>query len=932
MSTSSTPQVTPNATPTPAPSPRFAVEGGFVTFNGRKFEVMQGDQVVSNQEALLKIVKIMNDHADLEEIKKCIPSDKDGDEAKKQALTGVKITIDKEKISILGDKKKEDQSIEKINEAVTKSLEQVAETHGTRPKSLESRFTKLTNRISKHAQLVGQLKAEFHAKNYTKQAVCEAVGRILDEPPRRMDQVGSWQENTLAHCLQMYGNESLRSALIEARNTYIAIPSQDNESHGKCEKMLRRFIMENMIRSPKESAIRVAKDPKTSPPLRAIQKFCKEVEVDTNGNVIKGENQAISSTEDKNLNPREKANSNLGAVVVAGSDNSTECVVTRSGRSNSPRRLREAIIHAALEQLETGKLDRFVEKDDGSLEFTHHITSYLDPSDIKSLTALPKKVKNFIKGEEKNTEDEKEYLTGILQARDEFKEETITVKKDDKEYKITLKKPVVSNELFSSTVRGVHLFNTRLAEMGNAARDRIDFVSNIELFNRAFPEPIAADSLLAQCGNALSFVVLPNGAIDTSQVSQADLVSSRSDTSKAFSSKEMAEYKEALARLYLEKYTDENCSDDVKNKIRALFALTFRKDIIDFAPGFDSGNEDISYSKPPALHEELHAADLEIFRNFLDRELKISSGKQCKSGTDRTGVGVALAVAQHEYKKIYEEDFFPPGVSDEKDVAKKKEEDLKRVQFKILFRKALIDLGLSMTVETKGYSGLKLIDGLIIFGGKGNPVPLKYLLNQDDIDVINKNDVLRTKYEANFGSGLERDATLSEEDLRARGLKQYQGKFTDSYLYGSKSSGVKDKDRIPNTEFKDQALLSVCKELEKIFTDGGKSWAWSADLENKTRTLFDDNLNLKVHINQLGFSRDSSQREKQRNAIKAKIDGLSRRVQDDETAKMQIYILKQILWLEEQRMRSKNLINNLPADPEGDEGQELSSVVLNQVE
>jgi len=294
---------------------------------------------------------------------------------------------------------------------------------------------------------------------------------------------------------------------------------------------------------------------------------------------------------------------------------------------------------------------------------------------------------------------------------------------------VVLKKPILANQLFSGTAKG------KLGiELGQEASDRVNFAANQQLFSEFVKQnkskmpdgsldelykaarmlSVKMDSYIPKTDESLYLVT--RGVIDFSGIPLEKL----SDTNSIalFESDEFKAYQKEVIKVLL---TQLKGAEGVKeqNEIKSMIYLLLGKEVdlskeVDLNGAipikqFQETLERPDYSFDLSKSERANIVHLEIYRNNVLEALNLSSGKQCKSGTDRTGVGIALALAQADYKKKNGVPFMPGKVISD--------------DFKKIFKNYLLEFGLSMTPETKGVFGLKI---------GGNPT-LDVLLSEKDI-------------------------------------------------------------------------------------------------------------------------------------------------------------------------------------------------------
>lgn len=429
---------------------------------------------------------------------------------------------------------------------------------------------------------------------------------------------------------------------------------------------------------------------------------------------------------------------------------------------------------------------------------------------------------------------------------------------------IILKRPIICNQLLSTTVRGVGTERIQLSSMGQEHSDEINFIANHQLFERyvaQHPElnrtrPSAPSlELEAKIQKELGIEEeLPkfNGFLDLGKLSTSRLL----ETSAIFRSPQMANYKRYIGEFLVEAMRQ----NEQDLALRGLFALFFRTD----PQNLDSKGE-------------LHAADLEIWRDITLRSLNLSSCKQCKSGTDRTAIGVALASAQEMFRQKFAKPYIPDDMRPEE-----------LLWFKKLFREALKELGVSMVTETKGYSGLKWGGGVPFMGGISNPVAYKYLYLTEDIKGLKSHGIDVTRETPDVEN-------LTYEDLFAKGKKQYRGKLIDPRAIHGKSDTAHAK-AVKNLQKKlpEQQRREAAKNMEDfLIIELGLS-----GLQGKQ--LFNDQLQLALHVRNLRL--DVAKLK----VIDTKTQGLQAK---DRTPQenLQLYMLHQIKTLWNKRQESKKI-------------------------
>lgn len=501
----------------------------------------------------------------------------------------------------------------------------------------------------------------------------------------------------------------------------------------------------------------------------------------------------------KRNNEIEKHVPNLGKVIQQTqneqNEQQTNIPTFRSGKTDTLERLQELTLFSCLEQLKVSDPKGFHRNQEGKLEFEQLITSHLDSSRLKSVLTRT----------QGSGDDEARYLRELLAACDAWPSEgyTITVNLGGHDEDILLKKPRIANQIFGVTIQGVEKFGVSI-DLGKETQDRLNFVSNGQLFQDYVRQgmadkKISADTLQdiktaaeklvpflpTDLSYAVSELVDNEGMIDFSKVSLAKLLDDTELTTKS----EYKAYQLAVAKFLDTQIT--TLADDAAN----VYRLLFKRD-----PPVDRGTIiDKSFSIVPKPEEELHVADMEIYRNLLCKSLNLSQSKQCQSGTDRTIISVALATAQTRFQAKYGFDFLPH---------KHMEEAEYRLAFKKFFREVIQEFGISMTAETKGYSGINWGGGV-----HGNPVAYKYLFNESDIRDAKLHKIPIADHPD------VRDVTPA--DYRNKGKAQYKGTLRkkDEFYGGSKKDTAKEIKQKRNELFADTPRIrTTIEDVAKLLS------------------------------------------------------------------------------------------------------------------
>lgn len=429
---------------------------------------------------------------------------------------------------------------------------------------------------------------------------------------------------------------------------------------------------------------------------------------------------------------------NLGAIHGPGGN----CVMMRSGRTNSKDRMLESVVHACLEQMNSQSPQGIVKAPDGSLEFTHVITSYINP-----------------------LEDNKKsvFLSNMMQAVDEWPQDGFRMTVQSK--KIILRQPIFQNQMFSTVLDSMKItdFDTVTSQDRSA---HLSFNGNQRLLSLYIAQNniIPSQQLLEASKNLDRLLVEKfdkkaetyleaNGLIDWGRVSIESIFSLQADF---FNNDLMKQYQKEIANFL------------VKERGRgimpkALFALLFRREM--------PATIDADFVMKPQHGYELHVADVDMYRNIVCTKLNLSQGKQCKHGLDRTGTGIAFAIAQDRFYHEKGQLFLPVTYQ----VTKGSKEHCDLIQFKRYFREALLYFAAPVGVESRGRSGVTSIKD-------DNPSVKKYLICKEDLG---------------FGSPavtmeeVEVDG-LSYDDVAALGERQYKGILNEAYAYSIAGQHIKE--------------------------------------------------------------------------------------------------------------------------------------------
>ena len=362
---------------------------------------------------------------------------------------------------------------------------------------------------------------------------------------------GTKGEKTIIDPLYEPGNEMLRIALFATRHAVEKTVEDGNRKVSKneikaCRNQLKFFILNNLVRSPQVLQTEGG---------NYLQRFNRGQGILKDPLVLTSKNMEQYFVADKGWSSEADKSSkcefkdqctNLGAIHVRSQNGPEEvsmCVVTRSGRSNSPERLKECVLNACLQQLQSTEPKGFEYKN-GVCEFQHVITTYLDQSVFKG--------------------QEPKYLNEILKAQDTWPGDGIKVIVEGKE--ITLKKPIVMNQPFSAVLKGVSVKGHELIDLGVEEAFHAGFIGNQQLARRVITTPSAAMKSASDALNTLLHKCIkptpeggfmgPDGMVDFAKVSAYNLMNPRFTKANFYKSKEFQDYQKAVSveigRLYNE--------------------------------------------------------------------------------------------------------------------------------------------------------------------------------------------------------------------------------------------------------------------------------------------------------------------------------------------------------------------------------------------
>ena len=730
------------------PKLEVRVKDGLIQIGERHFRVRIGDDVISNEALLEKAQSLVEHFFTDESLRQTMGKPLTVTHGEPVGKLRIIFTADSATVERQDGGGTSSQlafTSQVSSKGQVKQGDQVKEAYQSKVQTLKEQFVEQQHYQRELAQKLAKFSPEVQKK---------AIRGILEAGHIAIRDVLGGQvpdeiaDRTLNDVLQESGNEALRGAVQDHGDIKLPdVPARvSKRALSACRNLVKVFILNNLTRSPQ---VVVGSDQAVH-----IQRFNRGVRSFDLHNGLELSTYALEKAfqqdrgwpSDGDGNKVKKGTceftdhcNNLGALHVIANDGTSKCILTRSGRSDAPKRVQECVLNACLQQLQCTNPTGFTKNLDGSYSFQHAITSYLDRSIFK--------------------QKEPEYLDNLIKAIDAWPQEGYRVIIDGVE--IILKKPIFVNQPFSPVLKGVVMFGESIpvGVFGIETARKLGLVANQQLLNRFMQQLNAqpSDELIAgsqELNKKLTKLIgpsptesylTPNGVIDFDKVPPHVAMDHK--------------YNEAVAEFIRGQYHVQRNKNSETAKIwKSLYAVAFQQ--LPYPA-------DKPFSIKPAAENELHAADVELFRNFLLDHLNVSNGKQCMSGSDRTGIGVALADAQERFKRLRGYDYLPldapPGDEHEN-------KDL--VLFKQFFKNSLKTHAKDITIYTKGY------DGLNVFGAGGNPILNKYLLLEEDVPVLKQLGIQDAKADVQG---------LSYEDLRARGQQQYKGKVIDPLVIGGVS-------------------------------------------------------------------------------------------------------------------------------------------------
>jgi len=708
-------------------------------------------------------------------------------------------------------------------------------------KALGSTFEKARDQIRVKHQLANCLKQD----GFSPATVKATIAKIFEEGQLGLvrDVEDDFADVTLSDLLQYPNNEALFGALSDLKNNTDLITKvsgiKQRPTNEKSEKLCRQAILDVLLphvhRPPR---VIVDRDDQGKPTYAIHQRVYqgtrepgalhpREVTDLTKLPALTTVNRGYSSESDKRSkeNPKLAAhNTNLGAVLQQVPNVFGFVVNVRSGKSGSLARLQELAEFALSEELRFSNSYALrpigvVGKDPPVYEFRPAINAHVNESDMLEIT----------------------------KACDEWPPEgyRVQIEVDGVLSEVVLRKPIVSNQQVT-------------VESGQKRTDAFNAVANQQyLYDFIRDNPVGADlnmqdafKGMQDAAKALNAALVkklgpPAGGSYLTGKDLSNPLSELIDFDKVkltkFYEKSMIDdkafiaYEQAVAIFLLRKLTSleeaknvVGITQEAKAKLEeikkitiALYAIHFRRlppeaGTEAFQQLFFQATKEKFQIRPESSEEQLHAADLEIFRNMLcfpalGAGVKKTQCVQCENGVDRTGIGTALAVAQARFRTKFHRTFLP-GQKMQLPLDKNNAAYKDLLHFKKFFREAIHELAVPMVVESTGFSGLQRGEDGSFLTTNINPLPLKYLFLEDDFPHLKP--VLGEERAVHDVVG------LNYQDLQAPGDKrQYKGSLHASggdAIRARQHKGVEDSFYLQSTDERRKAVAERQSELNPV--------------------------------------------------------------------------------------------------------------------
>ena len=213
-----------------------------------------------------------------------------------------------------------------------------------------------------------------------------------------------------------------------------------------------------------------------------------------------------------------------------------------------------------------------------------------------------------------------------------------------------------------------------------------------------------------------------------------------------------------------------------------------------------------------------------------------------------------------------------------------------------MFREALIEFAVPMAVETKGKSGLRIMEGTGVGRLSTNSVPYKYLFLEEDMSYLPPE--IRDQIKNPDGHVVSDVESLTYEDLENHGVgkAQYKGKLRDPAQLAGKHHAASYKElKALQESITPENYQEIEEELEELFKE-----ELGIPKENFVgEPILNEKLELNVHLGQLQLHQNIPGQAKTRLEALKDLQLIARL--DGDQAKRFKAVLKKIIALEKRR-------------------------------
>ena len=666
----------------------------------------------------------------------------------------------------------ETQGTQKAGPKVTISLDKDRDT-----KKTEDLKEANKNEIWKHKALLGLLKGST-IDTGVKPELRAAINNWFIKPRINLYTVGQrYGECPMSELLQEPRNEALREVLFAICQNQVppevlqaskdqsirSIPlGQQNES-GEYEGL--KLFLDLVTRNPRVITIETRD---TGVVGQQIQTFAKGLEgllkqklqpAAADSTVVadfSGDEMAQLFAKDtawSTESPEQQGHcTNLGAVetqVRAGSF--ITCL--RSGKTTDEDSLRENIFFGCLTNLTKMGLPHpgsslggiSWNPDTNEYEYQQVIETLMDYSRGKSLQA---QIAEKLLGQKKE-DDEKSRTVELIASIDKWPNQGIkvsfnTVDIPSRKITINLKKPILTQEVFSST-----LTSKKNLQSAKAESERINWVGNQQLlatYLKARGLKLDAKAFVLPRNAGVVNVDYSTGSVTFTGPDGLTVPASFKTIPNAFWSLPAKQAADEEVQKFLQGIINTPTNPEYRPAAIALYALSTGK-----YPAFNDADADARLTG-----HEVHAAHLILYRKVLFNSLGISHSVQCFNGVDRTGIAVALEAALDDFFALKQRLFLPHT---------KVKEDISL--FCEFYNRTLREFAEPVTVQSRGQWGLEAEKEI------ANPASILYL------DADNTHDP-ENPYQITLAEG-EQEASILGESLSSQ-RKQRNQAMTFEYV------------------------------------------------------------------------------------------------------------------------------------------------------